>query len=125
MSMPNAHHAPVTPIQQEVTLDDLLKQRAAYKADAEYIQDQIEKIDAQIIDRLGTVGTHQVGDVKVQVREYTRTDTARIQTAYPAAQFPQLYVTKTVLDEAAVKQQFAPDVLEGFKLHGKKSVVVK
>lgn len=115
----------VMPIRSEATLAELLNARTTYQADLEYIGEQVAAIDAILIDRLGTVGTHQVGDVKVQVREYTRTDLAAIERDYPAGQYPGLYVTKTTIDPAAVKKAFAPDALAQYTMHGKKSIVVK
>lgn len=121
-------HAHITPITQQTakaaTLEELVAERANYKADMEYITEQIERIDAALILRLG-VGTHDVGDSKVQVREYTRTDYAALAEKYPAGEYPQLYKVEPTLDQAAVKAQFAPAALDEFKVTGKKSVTVK
>lgn len=122
----SAEHAP-TPTQQPVEaqpLEHLLRVRADYAADGEYIAEQIAAIDAQLIDRLG-VGTHDVGGQKVQVREYSRTDYAALAATYPAESYPELYETKTELSQAAVKKGFAPAALDQFKVTGKKSVSVK
>lgn len=120
--------ASITPIAEGATLTpttlDLVAQRASLKADAEYIADRIAQINAQLIAALGTVGTHTVGDTKVQIREYSRTDFARLAAQYPAEQYPDLYVTKTELNQAAVKKQFAPTALDEFKVVGARSVVV-
>lgn len=122
MSMP----APITPIEPnqnaEVTNEDLLARRATLKADQEYIADELERIDAELIRRLG-VGIHQVGDQKVQVREYTRTDPKAIAADYPVGEYPLLY--DMALDMDAVKKQFSPAALEQYTVRGKKSVVVK
>lgn len=128
--MSNAQQpADVVSIDQPRTSDQvlarLIDRRATLKADVEYITGELEQIDGQIIELLGATGTHDVGGVKVQIREYTRTDYGAIEKAYPAAEYPQLYVTKTTLDQGAVKRQFAPAALEEFKLTGKKSVVIK
>ena len=120
--------ANITPIAEGSTPTasalDLVAQRASLKADAEYIADRIAQIDAQLIAALGTVGTHIIGDTKVQIREYSRTDFARLAAQYPAEQYPDLYVTKTELNQAAVKKQFAPAALDEFKVVGARSVVV-
>lgn len=102
----------------------LLERRATLKADAEYIADELERIDAQLIEWVGgEPGTHDVAGVKVEVREYTRTDTKAIERDFPAAEYPQLYTR--ALDSAAVKAQFAPAALERYRIKGKKSVVIK
>ena len=119
--------APATPITQKQdaqasALEQLVARRVELKADAEYIAEQIEQIDAQLIDLLGTVGTHDVAGTKVQIREYSRTDLKKLAADYPADQYPALYATS--LDSAAVKKQFAPAALEQYVVHGKKSVVI-
>lgn len=123
--------APITPITPdgEPRVSDeiakrLLERRATLKADAEYIADELERIDAQLIDWVGgVVGTHDVAGRKVEVREYTRTDTKAIERDYPASEFPQLY--GQALSTDAVKREFAPAALEGYKVRGKKSVVIR
>lgn len=124
--------APITPIggAPERKSDEILKRlvdrRATLKADAEYITDEIETIDAQLIELLGgEVGTHQVGQTKVEVREYSRLDTGWIEDEYPATAYPQLYKTTTAVDSAAVKKQFAPAVLDEHKVRGAKSIVIR
>lgn len=121
--------APIAPIsgaperKSDEILKRLVERRATLKADAEYITDEIETIDAQLIELLGgTAGTFDVAGTKVQVREYSRTDLKKLAEAYPADQFPQLYAT--AIDAAAVKSAFAPAALEPFVVRGKKSVVV-
>lgn len=121
----SAEHAPVIPIKTPPTLADLLARRAVLRADAEFIQDELEQIDAALILRLETVGTHVVDGVKVEIREYSRTDYKALEAAYPAAEFPQLYAAVTVLDQDVVKREFAPAALDSFKVRGKKSVVIK
>lgn len=106
------------------TVVDLVARRASLKADAEYIADQIQQIDAQLIAALGTVGTHTVGDTKVQIREYSRTDFTRLAERYPVDQYPDLYVTKTELNQTVVRKQFAPAALDEFKVVGARSVVI-
>lgn len=122
MSLP----APITPISQsgmpEPTVKQLIDRRVTLKADAEYIQGELDAVDAQLIALLGTVGTHDVDGVKVQVREYSSTDKARLQADYPAAQFPQLY--ELTLSTAALKREFAPAALDAYKVTGKRSVVI-
>jgi hypothetical protein len=127
MTMSNP--APITPIRQPElrkprTNEELVDERASLKADAEYVAERIAEIDAQLIERL-EVGTHDIGDAKVQVREYSRLDIAWLEAEYPAAQYPQLYKTTTAVDQDAVKKEFAPAVLEQHKVRGAKSVVVK
>jgi hypothetical protein len=106
-------------------LSEILAQRAVYKADAEYIAEQIERLDAVILDRLVDVGTHDVDGMKVEIREYSRTDYKALEERFPAEAYPQLYATVTSLDQGAVKKEFAPAALDEFKVRGKKSVVVK
>lgn len=125
----SAEHAPITPIREaarvkEQSDGDLVAERASLKADVEHINDRIAQIDAQLIDRLG-VGTHSVDGTKVEIREYSRMNNAALEAAYPAAQYPDLYTTKTALNSDAVKRQFAPAALEQFKTRGAKSVVIK
>lgn len=120
MSMPAA--AQPTPIRKP-TLAELVARRVTLKADAEYIANEISAIDAQILEQLD-VGTHDVDGVKVQVREYSRLAYPDIEKDYPADQYPDLYVTKTSIDQAAVKKQFAPAALEPYKVRGAKSVVI-
>lgn len=125
--------APITPIRpdQPVRHSDaiaqrLLERRATVQADQEYLANELESIDAQLIELVGgVVGTHELGGSKVTVREYSRTDYAALEAKYPAAEYPQLYETKTVVDQAAVKREFAPAALDEFKKTGKKSVTVK
>lgn len=123
--------APITPIDQAAPKsleikERLVARRAVLKADVEYITGEIQAIDGQLLELLGgEVGTHEIGDTKVQVREYSRLDTAWIETEYPQAQYPQLYKTTTAVDAAAVKKQFAPQVLEEHQVRGAKSLVVK
>ncbi|AVL96905.1 MULTISPECIES: hypothetical protein [Microbacterium] len=123
--------APITPIDTNVPKsleikERLIARRATLKADLEYMQGEVEAIDAQLLELLGgEVGTHDIGGTKVQVREYTRLDTKWIETEYPPSQYPQLYKVTTAVDAAAVKKQFAPAVLEEHQVHGAKSIVVK
>lgn len=126
-----SNSAPITPIDTNVPKsleikERLLAKRATLRADAEYIAGELAAIDGQLIELLGgEVGTYEVGDAKVQIKEYSRLDTKWIETEYPAAQYPQLYKTSTVVDAAAVKKQFAPGVLDEHQVRGAKSVVVK
>lgn len=122
--------APITPIRQPeavapLTPAELVAERASLKADVEYIAGRIAQIDAQLLEQLETVGTHDVAGTKVEIREYSRIDTAWIESEYPEAQYPQLYKTTTGVDAVAVKKQFAPAVLDEHKVRGAKSVVVK
>lgn len=122
--------APIIPIREpearkQQTNSELVGERASLKADQEHIAERIAQIDAQLLDRLDTVGTHDVDGTKVEIREYSRLDTAWIESDYPASQYPQLYKTTTGVDLAAVKKQFAPAVLDEHKVRGAKSVVVK
>lgn len=123
--------APITPITPSAPKsieikERLVARRAILKADAEFIGGELAAIDAQLIELLGgEVGTYDVGDSKVQIKEYSRLDTAWIEEQYPQAQYPQLYKTTTSVDAAAVKKQFAPAVLEEHQVRGAKSVVVK
>lgn len=104
----------------------LIARRAVLRADAEYIAGELAAIDGQLIELLGgEVGTHEVGDAKVQIKEYSRLDTKWIEAEYPAATYPQLYKTTTSVDNDAVKKQFAPAVLAEHQVRGAKSVVVK
>ncbi|GLJ78659.1 hypothetical protein [Microbacterium imperiale] len=130
----SAEHAPIAPVapisprqagKSNEIIKRLIGRRITLKADAEYIAGELESIDAQLIELLGTVGSHDVDGTKVEVREYSRTDYGALEKAYPVEQYPALYVTKQSLDQAAVKKQFAPAALEAFKVAGKKSVVVK
>lgn len=126
----SAEHAPIVPINQPRKSDEiakrLIERRASLKADAEYIAGEVEAIDGQLIELLGgQVGSHDVDGTKVEIREYARTDYKALEAAYPAAAYPQLYATVTALDQDAVKKQFAPAALDGFKVRGKKSVVIK
>lgn len=125
----SAEHAPIIPIDTPRKSDEiaqrLVERRATLKADAEYIAGELEAIDGQLLELLGEVGTHQVGQTKVEVREYSRLDTGWIEDEYPAAAYPQLYKTSTAVDAAAVKKQFAPAVLEEHKVTGKKSIVIR
>lgn len=125
----NAQPAPITPIRQPEpaapkTPAELVEERASLKADVEFINERIAQIDAQLIEQL-PVGTHDVGDTKVEIREYSRLDTAWLEREYPADQYPQLYKTTTGVDNAAVKKQFAPAVLDEHKIRGAKSVIVR
>lgn len=120
----SAEHAPIIPIQPTPNLADLVSERAALKADVEYIQDRIAALDSQIIDNLGgQVGVHDVDGTKVEIREYSRVDMKRIEKEHPLEEYPQLYVS--ALDTDAVKQQFSPAVLDQYKVRGKKSVVIR
>lgn len=122
--------APIIPIREpeqrkQQTDAELVEERASLKADQEHIAERIAQIDLLLIERLGTVGTHDVDGTKVEVREYSRLDTAWIEGEYPQSQYPQLYKTSTAVDLAAVKKQFAPAVLDEHKVRGAKSIVVK
>lgn len=123
--------APITPIDTNVPKsleikERLIARRATLKADLEYMQGEVEAIDAQLLELLGgEIGTHDIGGTKVQVRQYTRLDTKWIETEYPPSQYPQLYKVTTAVDGAAVKKQFAPAVLEEHQVRGAKSVVIK
>lgn len=124
MSMP-APVIPIEPRKSDQIIVRLLERRATLKADAEFITGEVEQIDSQLLELLGTVGTHDVAGVKVEVRQYTRQDTKWIEEEYPVDQYPQLYKVTTAVDPEAVKREFAPAVLDAHKVHGKKSVVVK
>jgi len=129
MTMSNP--APIIPIDSTAPKsleikERLVARRATLKADMEYMQGEIEGIDSQLLELLGgEVGTHDIAGTKVQVREYSRLDTAWIEAQYPQAQYPQLYKTATSVDAAAVKKEFAPAVLAEHQVRGAKSVVVK
>ncbi|MGA6128807.1 MULTISPECIES: hypothetical protein [unclassified Microbacterium] len=126
----SAEHAPVTPIRDIVpatpaTEMELVDERASLQADVEFIKERIAQIDAQLIERL-PVGVTEIGDTKVEVREYSRLDTKWIEENYPVSQYPQLYkVTAPAVDAAAVRKQFAPAVLEEHKVRGAKSIVIR
>jgi hypothetical protein len=129
MTMNNA--ARITPIDQAAPKsleikERLIARRATLKADLEYMQGEVEAIDSQLLELLGgEVGTHDIAGTKVQIREYSRLDSKWVETEYPAAQYPQLYKTTTAVDNAAVKKQFAPGVLEEHQVRGAKSIVIK
>lgn len=117
--------APVTPINENAsTTAELVAQRVLLKADIADYEERIAQIDALLIERLDTVGAHDVDGTKVTIREYSRTDYSRLEKDYPADSYPDLYVTKTALDQAAVKKSFAPAALDTYKVRGAKSVVV-
>lgn len=126
----SAEHAPITPIRDIVpatplTDMELVDERASLQADVEFIKERIAQIDGQLIERL-PIGVTEIGDTKVEVREYSRLDTKWIEENYPVSQYPQLYkVTAPAVDAAAVKKQFAPAVLEEHKVRGAKSVVIR
>ena len=126
----SAEHAPVTPIRDIVpatpaTDMELVDERASLQADVEFIKERIAQIDAQLIERL-PVGVTEIGDTKVEVREYSRLDTKWIEENYPVSQYPQLYkVAAPAVDAAAVKKQFAPAALEEHKVRGAKSIVIR
>lgn len=126
----SAEHAPITPIRQvepatAPTDMELVDERASLKADIEFIQERIAQIDSQLIERL-PVGVTEIGDTKVEVREYSRLDTKWIEEQYPITQYPQLYkVPAPAVDVVAVKKQFAPAVLDEHKVRGAKSVVIR
>lgn len=125
--MSNAH-APLVPADSPRHSDEiakrLLDRRATLKADVEFINDELQRIDAQIIELLdGQVGTHDLAGTRVEVREYSRTDNKAIERDYPVGEYPQLYTM--ALDGDAVKQSFAPASLDAYKVRGKKSVVIR
>src|SRR5690242_10468336 len=108
--------APITPAPEPAKSDEiakrLLDRRATLKADAEYIAEEIERIDGQLPEWVGgVVGTHEIAGTKVEVREYSRTDTKAIERDYPAEDFPQLYAQTLSAD--AVKKEFAPAAIDG------------
>lgn len=124
----SAEQATITPLPQNETSDAiarrLLEKRATLQADAEIIRDELERIDAQLIEWTGgVVGTHELAGTKVQVREYSRTDLTAIAVDYPVGEYPQLWVM--AIDGDAVKAQFSPAALEQYRVRGKKSVVIR
>jgi len=125
--MSKAMPAPIPhPASQPVvapTLAELVARRVMLKADAEYIAGEIAALDAQLLEQL-PIGTTDVDGTKVQVREYSRISYPQVEKDYPQTEYPDLYVTKTSIDQAAVKKAFAPSALEGYKVTGAKSVVV-
>lgn len=128
----SAEHAPIASIaprqagKSAEIKERLVARRATLQADAEFIAGELKEIDGQLIELLdGVVGTHDVGDSKVQIKEYSRLDVAWIEQEYPREQYPQLYKTTTAVDTDAVKKQFAPAVLEEHKVRGAKSIVVR
>lgn len=122
-------HAPITPIREGRTSDQILagliERKTTLAADVEYIAGELAAIDGQIIELLGSVGVHDVNGTKVEVKEYSRTDLKWIEVEYPADQYPQLYKTTTAVDGEAVKREFAPAVLARHKVTGKRSVVIR
>ncbi len=122
MSIPAHDNAPVT-LHKVPTTADLVARRVTLKADAEFIANELQSIDAQLLELL-PVGTHDVDGTKVQVREYSRVSYPQVEKDYPQAEYPDLYVTTTSIDQAAVKKAFAPDALEQYKVVGAKSVVI-
>lgn len=92
------------------------------------LQEQKEGLQAWILTQMGPGDREQAGDYLVTIRRGPRRlNTKRFEEAYPAEDFPQLYVTKTSVDNTAVKQQFAEQFLEdnGLYTTGRASVVIK
>lgn len=122
MSIPAHDNTPVT-LHKVLTAAELVARRVSLKADAEFIANGIQAIDALLLEQLD-VGTHDIDGTKVQVREYSRISYPQVEKDYPATEYPDLYVTKTAIDQAAVKKAFAPSALEAYKVVGAKSVVI-
>lgn len=106
------------------TVDDLVLERVAIDEKIARLQEQKDLVNAQLIEQLGD-GTHNLAHAKVVISRRGTLDTGRIEAAYPAEQFPQLYATTTKLALDAVKKQFAPLALEEFKTYSAPSVTVK
>lgn len=77
-------------------------------------KERIEQIDEVLLQHISEPRTDLVAGFKVRVQQGARRlDTKKIEGAYPAEQFPQLYEAR--LSTAAVKKQFAPAALETFQ----------
>lgn len=70
------------------------------------------------------VGTHQAGNLTVQVKAGARSlDAKKVEAAYPLAENPLFY--KQTLDLNAVKDLVAPIVLEQYMRQNSPSLVIK
>lgn len=100
------------------TTDEQLRALAIERLDlaAEIAErkERIEQIDEVLLQRISEPRTDLLPGFKVRVQHGARRlDAKKIEQAYPAAQFPQLYAAK--LDTSAVKKEFAPAALETFQ----------
>lgn len=107
-----------------LNVDDLVLQRVHIDDQIARLQEQKELVNAQLINQLGD-GTHPTKHAKIVISRRGTLDAKKIEAAYPADQFEQLYTTSTKLDTAKVKKEFAPAALESFKTYSAPSVTIK
>ncbi|RSX53965.1 hypothetical protein D2E25_0271 [Bifidobacterium goeldii] len=87
------------------------------------LQEERESIKQQILVSHPTPGTYEAGALTVTVKNGARRlDARKLEKAYPADKYPQLY--KNALDTKMVRQQFAPAALEAYQTASSPTVVV-
>lgn len=103
-------------------LEQLVLERAKLTSDRDALIERISDLDAQLTAVLDK-GTHAIADHKVTVTAPERIDSKAIAAAFPVAQFPDLYAPAINLD--AVKEQFSPAELAGFKTAGRAQIRIR
>lgn len=93
-------------------LEQYIERRTDILATIEELKHELDEINAHLAANLDT-GKQQIGKYTVNKIETRRIDTKQLSLDYPIDQYPSLY--KESIDNAAVKNMFAPDALELYK----------
>lgn len=108
----------------QATTEDLVLARVNLDEKIARLQEEKDRINAELIKQLGD-GTHNLAHAKVVISRRGTLDTKKLEAAYPADLYPQLYATTTKLATDLVKREFAPTALEAFKTYSAPSVTIR
>ncbi|NEG90583.1 hypothetical protein [Bifidobacterium aerophilum] len=87
------------------------------------LMEERDDLKSQILMSHPDPGSYEAGALTVTVKTGAkRLDPRKLEQAYPADKYPQLY--KATLDTKAVRSQFAPAALEAYQTTGNPTVVV-
>lgn len=101
-------------------LDDIVSEYTLIKAQADSAAKRLKELREQILTRLPNGG--EAAGVKVTVTRPRTIDWAKVEQAFPAVAYPQIY---GALDRDAVKQFVSPAVLDGYVTEGSPRMTIK
>ena len=106
----------------DITVDELVLRRVELDAIIARANEEKQTINLQLIEELGE-GTHEHAHARIMISRRGTLDAKKLETAFPAEQYPQLYTQKLSTDD--VKKQFAPAALEQYKSYSAPSVTIR
>ncbi|MBM9432367.1 hypothetical protein [Flaviflexus equikiangi] len=103
------------------SIDDIVTEYTLIKAQADSATKRLKELREQILTRLPKGG--DVAGVKVSVTRPKSIDWVKVEQAFPAVAYPQIYAQ--ALDRDAVKQFVSPAVLDGYATEGSPRMTIK